>query len=58
MRQKQNAKVVPISAFASERIQTVSCLSGRQFNINKWVSFTYGVGAFQTVASLGYWVCE
>lgn len=37
-------------ACSAWRVPAGSCLSGRCFKINKSVSFTYGLGAFQIVA--------
>lgn len=42
----------------SEKVSLVSCLSGRCFNINKWIS-TYDLGTFPTgVFALGPGVSE
>ena len=38
---------LPVS-LSLERVPTVSCLTGRYLKINKLVSFTYGLSAFQT----------
>lgn len=50
-RQKENTKIALASAFIL-RVPVGFCFCGRCFKINKWVSFVYSLGAFQTVASV------